>query len=101
MNQKGFSQIVLGIIVAVILAVGMGGYVFVSKQKLTPSVPSKEIIREEKAVPGIPLETEVAPESIPKTENAALTEKKTESVVQKEPPSVKPADYWAGCSDGT
>ena len=100
MNQKGFSQIVLGIIVAVILAVGMGGYVFVSKQKLTPSVPSKEIIREEKAVPGIPLETEVAPESIPKTENVAPTEKKTESVVQKEPPSVKPAD-WAGCSDGT
>ena len=90
----------LGIIIAVILAVGMGGDVFVSKQKLTPSVPSEEIIREEKAVPGIPLEMEVAPESIPKTENVAPTEKKTESVVQKEPPSVKPAD-WAGCSGGT
>lgn len=102
MNQRGFSQaILLGIIAALILA-GASGYVFISKQKLTPltpSAPSTEITQEEALGSETSQEMEIATESIPKTEEVAPTEKKMGATAPKEPLPI--GSGYASCADGT
>ena len=97
--QKGFAPLIIIVIATIVIGAGVGSYIFISKQKLTPPVPPTEITGEA-TESEVSLEMEIAPESIPKTDKAVPTEKKAESVVRKEPPSVKPAS-WADCSDGT
>lgn len=91
-NKKRF-------VIVVVLVLIIGGYIFISKQKLTPLASPTEITQEEAVESDASQEMEIATESIPKTEEVAPTEKKTEIAAPKEPLQI-----WSGyasCADGT
>lgn len=99
MNRTGFSQIILLGIIAVLILVGVGGYIFISKQKLTPLAPPTEITQKEAEESEASQEMEIATELIPKAEEVAPIEKKTKVAAPKEPLPI--GSGYASCADGT
>lgn len=103
MDKNGFSIIFIAIAVAVISTIGIGGYIFVSKQAPTLEDGGQvqkenlniETVNTEKA--GI---QEILSPNEPETEKTTQPAEKTEPAPQKEPVSVRPY-FGAVCSDGT